>query len=709
MATPTSTPRPHAAPSRPTPRSTTAVHTPTPMSSVTSPPAPGSTPATLRSVASPAYLRSNFAKASPLSHTLGANSGGFSMSRVPTGASQTGSTGSNAALDAHVALMEKTGLTPAGMGMGMGTGMSPLGAGQAGTSGALNGLGIVGVRDQDEERRKKVEEIVALVGTRWGRVCQEGLERAAKRVGLECLWEEGRGGKRMLSIAGNGVLVDVEFNLEEVKNVTLEFSNSGAEVGKSSGDGADILKKDLAAKEEVGYVMLDAFVGNLERLARMDKLSEGGVDCFDAVEGIRAALQTVFDLEVGKARESKGPDARKEAIDREVLCRGSGRPKMHTRGRVGLALQYWMERHLLLPTTPEQGAMDIDTDTPSATEEEPTIHSLIIETEGSSSSLYPSIRIPDSWLGSPLEKPASTEDDPFLKHTSSLNWQEPPPTYLAPDKPPENTTTSTDLHTPNVRFIARFEPPLVVPLQVAADIHLALNAPLTQESIQPTTYESLLFADVPVPQTQTQAQSSQRAVTKKINSYDASGAAKEHTHRYTLFTLQPDYGRTLDSLPFSHPRQLIAILPQLRQWALVGSILRRSFAPDPDSPSFSTDKDDESQHLNGSDPDTLIHDSEMTVDEELAALLADDDEPPIPIANGAGARDKVLPIDITLSTTSSPPRISVVWPQGRELRSVDFGIGPGGVVEVLADEEGQGEVLGIAEEVGVLVEWLCRH
>ena len=637
------------------------------------------------------------------------------MSRVPTGASQTGSTGSNAALDAHVALMEKTGLTPAGMGMG--TGMSPLGAGQAGTSGALNGLGIVAVRDQEEERRRKVEEIVALVGTRWGRVCQEGLERAAKRVGLECLWEEGRGGKRMLSIAGNGVLVDVEFNLEEVKNVTLEFANSGAEVGKSSGDGADILKKDLTGEEEVGYVMLDAFVGNLERLARMDKLSEGGVDSFDAVEGIRAALQRVFDLEAGKTRDSKGPDARKEAIDQEVLCRGSGRPKMHTRGRVGLALQYWMERHLLLPKTPEQGAMDIDTDTPSATEEEPTIYSLIIETEGSSSSLYPSIRISDSWLGFPLEKPASTEYDPFLKQTSSLNWQEPPPTYLAPDKPPENTTTTTDLHTANVRFIARFEPPLVVPLQVAADIHHTLNAPLTQESIQPTTYESLLFADVPAPQTQTQAQSSQRAVTKKITSYDASGAAKEHAHRYTLFTLQPDYGRTLDSLPFSHPRQLIAILPQLRQWALVGSMLRRSFAPDADAPSSSLD---ENQHLNGPDPDTLIRDSEMTVDEELAALLADDDESPpssLPITNGGGARDKVLPIDITLSTTSSPPRIGVVWPQGRELRSIDFGVGAGGVVEVLADEGGDpggrggvvGGVVGIAEEVGVLVEWLCKH
>lgn len=525
----------------------------------------------------------------------------------------------------------------------------------------------------------------------------------------------------MLSIAGNGVLVDVEFNLEEVKNVTLEFANSGAEVGKSSSDGAEILKKDLTEENEVGYVVLDAFVENLERLERMDKLSEGGADCFDAVGGIRAALQTVFDLEAGKASDSKGPDASKESIDREVLCQGSGRPKMHTRGRVGLALQYWMERHLLLPTTPEQEAMDIDTDTPTATEEEATIYSLIIETEASPSSLYPPIRVSDSWLGSPLEKPTPTEYDPFLKHTSSLNWQEPPPTYLTSDQPQENTTTTTDLHIPNVRFVARFEPPLVVPLQVAADIHQTLNAPLTQESIQPTTYESLLFADVPGPQSRTQ--NSQRTMTKTITSYDASGAAKEHTHRYTLFTLQPDYGRTIDTLPFSHPRQLIAILPLLRQWALIGSMLRRSFAPDPDPPSSPSDKDNDNQkqNLNGTDLDTIIHDSEMTIDEELAALLADDDESPssLPVANGGQPRDNVLPIDITLSTTSSPPRIGAVWTQGRELRSVDFGVGVGvgGVIGVLADgredDVGRGEVVrrvvSIAEELGVLVEWLCNH
>lgn len=628
------------------------------------------------------------------------------MSRNPTGASETGM-----ALEAHSALMEKTGLTPAGMGIA--SGMSPLGGGASGVNGSLSGIGTVGVRVQEEERRRRMEAVVALVGTRWGRVCQEGLERAAKRVGLECLWEEGRGGKRTLSIAGNGVLVDVEFHMEEVKGVTLEYMVSGSEVGKRAGEGAEVLKRDLTGGDEGGYVMLDAFVGNLERLAKMDKLSEDGVSCFDAVEGIRFALQSVFELEVGKTRDEKGPDAVKEAIDREVLCRGSGRPKMHAAGRVGLALQYWMERSLLLPVTQEPEAMDVNDDT-APPDEEPTIYSAIIETEALSSSLYPPIRISDSWLGSPIEQSTHTDSDPFTEHTSSLNWQEPPPTYISPSQPSEPSTIPTSPHdplqgsqTPNVRFLARLEPPIVVPLQVAVDIYQSVNAPLTQESIQPTTYESLLFADVPVPQ-------SQRTVTKTITSYDASGTPTEHRHQYTLFSLQPDYGRVIDSLPFSHPRQLIAILPLLRQWALVGSFIRRSFMPDlPSLTDATTTPANAPVTENGLDLEAVIREQEMTVEEELAAFLDEPSAPSEDYDGGAGA----LAVDITLSTTSSPPRIGVVWPGREGLRSVDFAVGQNGGIEVAGEDgvgvrEGErekvGKVLGIAEDIGVLVEWLRR-
>ena len=635
------------------------------------------------------------------------------MSRVPTGASETGTNGSNGALDAHAALMEKTGLTPAGMGMGLG--MTPPGGGQLGATGTLSGLGISDIRDQEDERRRKMEEIVATIGTRWGRVCQEGLERAAKRVGLECLWEEGRAGKKTLSVAGNGVLIDVEFNMEDVKNVTLEFAGSRSEVGKRAAEGAVVLKTDLKGEEEGSLVTLDAFVGNLERLAKMDKLSEGGVNCFDVLEGIRGALQTVFDFEVGKTRAAKGSDAAKEAIDRKVLCRASGRPMMHIGGRVGLTLQYWMDRQLLLSAMQEPEAMDIDTDS-SPYVRKSGIYSAILETEATPSSIYPPIRISNSWLGSPVEKPAPTQSDPFLEHTSSINWEEPPPTYISLDKSSDENITSTDQQdplqnskTPNVRFVARFEPPLVVPLQTAADIYQSVGAPLAQDSIQPTTYESLLFADTTTPP----HYGVQRIATKRVTSYDVTGEPREHVHRYTLFALQPDYARVIDAIPFSHPRQLIAILPLLRQWALIGSLLRRSFVPDPLSLSDTTADTIKSTDV---DLDILVNEQEMTVEEELAALL-DDNGPST--SSPQSDKENALTVDITLCTTSLPPRVGVVWTRGDGLESVDFGVGLNGVIEVSPGNEGEGgqasvemekmsKILSIAEDVGVLIEWLSK-
>ena len=259
---------------------------------------------------------------------------------------------------------------------------------------------------------------------------------------------------------------------------------------------------------------------------------------------------------------------------------------------------------------------------------------------------------------------------------------------------------------PNVRFVARLEPPIVTPLQVAADIYQSVGAPLTQESFQPTTYESLLFEDTTVLQ-------GQRTSTKLVTSYDTSGAPTTHKHRYTLFSHQPDYGRIIDSIPFSHPRQLIAVLPLLRQWALTNSILRRSFTTDPLS---SSEENNSAKAANGTtnnglDLDAIVRTQEMTVEEELAALLDEPSTPP-PEENDVGP--KALAVDITLSTTSSPPQIGVMWPQGKELKNVEFAVGSNGVIDVSGENEEDMEtekiqkVLSIAEDIGVLVEWLGR-
>lgn len=607
---------------------------------------------------------------------------------------------------------EKTGLTPAAMGLGD---LGIVGAAQVAVNGLGAGLGIGGMRDQEEERRRKTEAIVSMLATRWGRSCPEGIERAAKRVGLECLWEEGRGGaKSTLSVAGNGVLVELAFTGEEVQDVTLEFTASGQEVGKGAPEGAKVLKKDLNGQEKDGYVFLDAFVRDLEVLARMDKLAEGGISCFDAVDGVRAALGRIFEWEMGKKRDVSGPESNNEMLNRDILCRGNGRPKMHTRGRLGLAVQYWMDRSLVPPEMRELEAMDIDQGIPNV-EDKSDIYSAIIECEASASSLYPSIRVSESWVEDSVEGHTVNESNPLTMQQSQIDWQEPPPTLLTPPQPSGDNAmslTSQDPllqeRPPNVRFVAHFEPPIVMPLQVAIDIHQFVGAPLAQEALQSTTYESLIFADTSLAPTV----HDQRIVTKTVTSYNSFDEPTNRKHQYTLFLTQPEYGHVIESIPFSHPRQIIELLPILRQWVLLGSLLRRSFVSDPVP-------DSSVRNINGQqdrdlDLDVKLDES-MTVEEELAAFLAPSPTPAVE-HEAIEVKDEALPVDITLSTSPSPPRIGVMWPQSIGLKTVDFSVGLNGAIEIHGEEVGRElekekikKVLEIGEDLGVLVEWLSKQ
>ena len=70
-------------------------------------------------------------------------------------------------------------------------------------------VAAVNLRTDDDERKRRIEAILALLRHRPGRVSEEGLERLAKRCELECLWEDGPAGLRTLTMAGSGILLEV--------------------------------------------------------------------------------------------------------------------------------------------------------------------------------------------------------------------------------------------------------------------------------------------------------------------------------------------------------------------------------------------------------------------------------------------------------------------------------------------------------------------
>jgi hypothetical protein len=93
------------------------------------------------------------------------------------------------------------GLTLEG-GVGMGISMS-----------GLSGLGLTGSsmggRADDDERRRRLETIIATLRTRPGRVSQEGVERLSKRCGLDFSSDQEKDGRVIKSIAGKFFIADV--------------------------------------------------------------------------------------------------------------------------------------------------------------------------------------------------------------------------------------------------------------------------------------------------------------------------------------------------------------------------------------------------------------------------------------------------------------------------------------------------------------------
>ncbi|KAL9128818.1 MAG: hypothetical protein Q9217_002571 [Psora testacea] len=460
------------------------------------------------------------------------------------------------------------------------------------------------------------------------------------------------------------------------------------------------------------------FVDNLERLGRMDKLGGAQVNCFDAVNGIYKGLETVHVREVEDERKKQ------QARFREaVMCSRSGEPALHTKRRVGLSLQYWMDQRHLSEDPDIYGAMEMDG--PGKPEflgdqDKPT-WSAVIECEACPADLYTPLRLSENWVQAHDEKSATPDGDPMHISKTNLHWSEPPADIQLP-----SAATISDNKSPDVRFVAKLEPPVIVPLQVALNLQESLGSPIPQDTIMPTTYESLLFADVDGNiSVQTSAP---RGCEKMINVYESgTDVPRPHHHKYTLYTPQY-FARSVGDLPFRHPMQIVNILPTLRQWALIGSILRRSFVPQPKDSAGKVTVTTDDTPMNGHAKDSPSR-SFQSLEEELADFLSS------PLPNDPSSKeicDQTRAIDI--SFTASPiPQFQIRFPNSQhdgKLASVQFNVGLNGAIEAVVIDDGRpptddaegGEavkqrmrlrekvrmVLEVGEDIGMLVEWICK-
>lgn len=499
--------------------------------------------------------------------------------------------------------------TPSGLGI---EGMTPAGLqihtpalGGAAMMPTMSELGLTtsgGKRNEDEERRTKMRKVLRKIGMSKGRVSEEGIARVSRRVGfandidaekLTAEEKERKVGNRPISTAGNTIVIEVDLKNQVPQNVQVMYSVQSKALEEQGEKAGKVLLGDLKAADGVALnAKLDRFAANLERLARLDRLSSGGVNCFEALSGLYSSLRTLYEHE--KAATTAGmkgsaPDIEEKA-DTEVLRKKSGKPVVHERNRLGVEILYWHESRQADSSEDKasgtkmevDGRKTSDGDT-TATQDSDTTFALRMEAESSPAGLYPSIRVADTWLPDPLELPSADSGE-------GIPWQEPPPTFIAPDASQNAMAVDGQQHLPDLRFVAKLDPPLVMPYQTALNVLAAVGAPQPQTMTIPPQYAALLLRPEVVAHGQPGVASFTTSAEQDVLS-QRDGQETVVRHNYILDSVKLDWGFKVEELPFSHPRQLIELLPTLRQWACVGSLLKATFnrqvTPSRSSPSLS--------------------------------------------------------------------------------------------------------------------------
>ncbi|TGO19048.1 hypothetical protein BTUL_0006g00830 [Botrytis tulipae] len=595
----------------------------------------------------------------------------------------------------------------------------------------LQGIGVLGGgpgKDEDEKRRRLMG-CVEILKPNKGRLSEAGLERLARRVGLECLWEDMMGSAsngRTLIIAGNALALDIDFANNVVQKVSLSFPDAPESVTKHEKTASDILLRDLQfeAGESPLTKMLDRFAANLERLTMLDKLSViPGLNCHEAVAGIFCSLHKLHNWEMVRLKENDMLGMEDEDILRAAMCNRSGIPIMHSRERLGLSLDYWQEKRRI----PTKGKKH-NRKTWSLLVEVAPLPSLVV-------GVYTPLRVSDKWISDEVQQANPAVDELFraaqLQGGPILNWLEPDNTLL-----PTNPDTKTnDLNNetqkfPEAMFVAKFDPPIIVPYAIAMQIYQSTQTPFDFSEI--TTFDGLMFplsAEEALKTNETQA----RTITteKDISVWDREGRKKVEQHINTLYIEKIDYGRKVEEVSFSHPRQLVEILPCLRQFALLSTVLRKSFEAEESSKSKSKGPTKPETLSKSPEVDTINPPTKKQEFEDFMKSFTTSPTPkPVLKEPKKEKRNESTHLDVSLTLTPVP-RLEIVFEFKKRSANAIFEIqGNGGVVVVqenilngMGEDEvmdGMGEerkartltrddlgrMLEVCEDLGVWVEWV---
>lgn len=414
---------------------------------------------------------------------------------------------------------------------------------------------------------------------------------------------------------------------------------------------------------------LERFAPNLERIASLDKLSVlPTLNCFDAIDGIYQSLLKVFNWDVSKLKEDPKMRGRSDDyLKVAALCGRHGCPQMHARDRIGLSLDYWKERTRYPTTTIESSEKDGG-----------KTWSILLECAPKNNMAYLPIRVSRKWISDAVEKAITTEerDNMMLSPTGPiLDWQEPENILVPPGagEKPEGSNGS-EPRLPDAAFMAVFDPPLIVSSVFAAQIYSNVGMPVS--NVTSSTFDALVF---PVPQGAPYDPTESRIISHTqpvMLSETAKSTRKLRMHSNTLNTDRAVYGEVLTRIPFHHPRQLIEILPTLRQYAFLSLLLANSFQ-----------KNDHPDHKS----EDIVISKTATANDEFAAFMNGADGI---LSTNSPASSSPFPVDIAL-TAHPIPRLRVVFPFKGRTANITLEIQLGGKVHIISDNVFSADVEGV--------------
>jgi Mediator of RNA polymerase II transcription subunit 1 len=612
---------------------------------------------------------------------------------------------------------------------------------------------VLGTRHPEEDKPRRLQEVVKLLRTSVaGRgICREGVERLAQLAGFTHMWQGDT-----LAIAGTCVDLEITFDnmkKDKVNDVVLKIFTPESE--EHMRDASDVLKSNLEQSahnsRQIPWQSLDCFAKNLEHLGSMDQLGQG-FNCFEAIDGLYLTFRKIWEGE----KERMGQRRTAHCLSRGAV----GRPVLNKKRKLGLTVEYWAERTQLLDTefsrkSDKATKLDHLPNELGSDEDAADFWTARIDCEVG----YPSLRVSKEWLAENIWADSQGQGPP------SIAWIEPPLTLVRPTDGGNDSNTAKAGDTairipkpPHVRFFVSLEPSVLVPLSVASSVLSRPGLVTAVEQRKCTTYEqalqNLVFA--PPPSEDTAAVPTSQRYKKAVATFDAEGKSVSHHHSYAIYSAPQIWCYPLQAVAIEHPKHLAELLPTIRQYVMLWTLLRRIAATVPASEEPGQAEDtaapERSQtqarsqaqaqaQARGTEARTgggVIRKSNLDSRRaKIAEIMGTQVNDGLFGANSASSAlhdpdtTIALPVDVSLSWTSSPPsrpRLDLIWPlpiksdapssdSRASFAGVSVEIGPNGEICVpsavgipWAESDkglrGIAQALELGEDLGLLVEWI---